>query len=418
LITLRDYQQAAVNKAVDQIRAGKIAYLGMQTRTGKTLTALSIAARHHAGELTTVLFLTKKKAISSVEADYKAGGFKYRLTVTNYEQAEKLEPVFDIVIIDEAHNFGAYPKPSLRTKNVKRLCRNIPVIFLSATPTPESYSQIYHQLWLSDFSPFKQYKNFYAWFKDYGIPGKKKINATQEINDYSKTKPELQIILNELFITVTQQQAGFTQQIDEKFHKIEMENFTVNLFKGLNKDRICYPTINNIVTADTPAKLLTKGHQISSGTVIDDNGEYVIIDPSKVEYLFQTFAGQKFAIFYKFQSEFDLIKEYAKKHRFDLADNPEQFNDSANHVIYASQIQSGREGVNLRAADCLVMLNIDFASVSYWQAINRLQSQKRDKPAVIHWLFSNTGLEERIYKTVAAKKDFTTTVFKRAFLSA
>lgn len=411
---LRDYQQEAVNQAVERIRSGKIAYLAMQTRTGKTLTALSIANRHHKGEKAKVLFLTKKKAISSVQKDYETGGFKYSLTVTNYEQAEKLTACFDFIIIDEAHNFGAFAKPSGRTKSVKLLCKGIPILFLSATPTPESYSQIFHQLWLSDYSPFKEYKNFYAWFKDFGIPCKKKISAVMEINDYSKTKPELQTILKELYITCTQSQAGFNQIIQEKFHKIEMENFTINLFKRLINDRVCHPTINNIVTADTSAKLLQKCHQISSGTIIDDTGEYLVTDYSKADYLFKEFAGQKFAVFYKFQSEYELIKEYAKKYRFDLANNPEDFNTSGKHCIYASQIQSGREGVDLRAADCLVMLNIDFASVSYWQAINRLQSQKRDRPAVIHWLFSNTGLEEKVYKTVAAKKNYTTGIFLRA----
>ena len=44
----------------------------MQTRTGKTLTALTAAENYGAKN---VLFVTKKKAIDSIVSDYELGGF-------------------------------------------------------------------------------------------------------------------------------------------------------------------------------------------------------------------------------------------------------------------------------------------------------------------------------------------------------
>src|SRR5690554_4091742 len=61
------------------------------------------------------------------------------------------------------HNCGAFLKPSKRTETMKQYVGSKPLILLSGTLTPESYSQIYHQLWLSDHSPWNRYKNFYAW---------------------------------------------------------------------------------------------------------------------------------------------------------------------------------------------------------------------------------------------------------------
>lgn len=415
MIQLRDYQKAGVNKAVELLRSGKIPYLAFEPRCGKTHTALSIAARHHKGSDAKVLFLTKKKAISSIQADYQEGGYNYNLTVTNFEQAPKLLPEYDLVIIDEAHSFSSYPKPSLRWIETKRLTRGVPVVFLSGTPTPESYSQIFHQLQLSDFSPFRQFKNFYQWFKQYGIPGKIKINATQEINDYSKTRPELQLILQELFITMTRKEAGFSQEIKEQVHTVEMSTDTIKLFKTLRNERVCFPTNENTVTADTGGKLLQKCHQIASGTIIDDNGEYKVIDSSKARYLFSRFTGQKIAIFYVFKSEYDLISRFAESCGMKIAQSPEEFNSTNQRTIYAGQIVSSREGIDLRAADCLIMFNIHHASVSYWQSIARLQSQKRETPAAVHWLFSNTGLEEKIYKAVQNKKRYTEKHFERDF---
>ena len=71
-MNLREYQEEIVNKASELIGAFRFVYLAMEVRTGKTLTSLSIAQRVGAKR---VLFLTKKKAISSIEDDYFNFGF-------------------------------------------------------------------------------------------------------------------------------------------------------------------------------------------------------------------------------------------------------------------------------------------------------------------------------------------------------
>ena len=51
-----------------------ILYLAMEVRTGKTLTLLNIAEKAGA---TSVLFVTKKKAMSSIEKDYESRTFTF-----------------------------------------------------------------------------------------------------------------------------------------------------------------------------------------------------------------------------------------------------------------------------------------------------------------------------------------------------
>ena len=111
-----------------------------------------------------VLFITKKKAISSIEKDYLLLNPKFKLTVINYESLHKVnQKGWDVVICDEAHGMGAFPKPSGRAKKVKEVVKksNPYVILLSGTPTPESYSQMYHQVYFIPTNPFASYKNFY-----------------------------------------------------------------------------------------------------------------------------------------------------------------------------------------------------------------------------------------------------------------
>ena len=64
----RKYQIEIINKAFDVLVKYGFVYLSMQVRTGKTLTAMGIAQKLGVDNM---LFVTKKKAISSIEDDYK-----------------------------------------------------------------------------------------------------------------------------------------------------------------------------------------------------------------------------------------------------------------------------------------------------------------------------------------------------------
>ena len=77
---------------------------------------------------------------------------------------------------------------------------------------------------------------------------------------------------------------------------------------------------------------------------------------------------------------------------------------------------SGREGISLRQADCLVYYNIDFSATSYWQSRDRMTTKDRIKNEV-YWIFSQGGIEDQIYKAVVNKKDYTLNHFKKDLLN-
>jgi superfamily II DNA or RNA helicase len=407
---LRQYQTDIAIEAAAKLHKYGIAYLSMQVRTGKTITAMEAAKQYGAK---CVLFATKKKAIGSIESDYMAN---YQDTFTmycvNYESIHKLpnNVIFDLVILDEAHCLGQYPIPANRTEAIRDICVNLPIIYLSGTPTPESYSQLFHQLWVSSFTPFT-HKTFYKWANDY-VQVQKKYLYNREINDYSTAdKPKIDNETAHLFISYTQEQAGFEQYVQEKIHIIQMDPMTHEMAKRLRRDRVIAFRTGGYVEADTEVKLMNKLHQIYSGTVIREQGEPLIFDRSKIKYIIQHFTG-KTAIFYKFKAERDMIADELKAAGIQVTDSPEIFAANPNMWFY-SQIQSGREGINLSAADDLVMYNIDFSAVSYWQARARMQSKDRTKEIIVHWLFADKGIEPRIYKAVSDKKDYTLSYFRK-----
>jgi hypothetical protein len=406
---LRDYQDDISTRAAKILRGHGIVYLSMQVRTGKTLTALATAEKFDAQH---VLFVTKKKAIGSIEGDDEMLNPPFELTCTNYEQLHNIiAENFDLIILDEAHCIGQYPKPAERTKLLRQICTGKPIIYLSGTPTPESYSQLFHQLWVSSNSPFT-HQNFYRWAADY-VQVRKKYYFNREIKDYSNAdKNKIDLATSHLFISFTQEEAGFEQPVKEEILTVKMQEGTYLLADYLRRHRVHVGREGQEILADTESKLMNKLHQVYSGSVIDETGLGIGFDMSKVHFIRKHFAGQKIGIFYKFKAErLMLIAGFGMDK---ITESPEEFNASRDK-IFISQIQSGREGINLSTADCLVMLNIDFAAVSYWQARARLQDKNRTKEAVIYWVFSEGGIEQKIYDRVLQKRDFTLQYFKYVY---
>lgn len=406
MIDLRPEQRTTIDKAKAILSEKNIVYLACEVRTGKTF--MGITTAYESG-WRNVLFVTKKKALENIQADFYKMALNMRLKIVNFEQVHKLIDEFDGFIIDESHALGAFAKPSNRTKILRDLIGTKPVILMSGTPTPESPSQIFHQFWISQYGPFQQYTNFCKWAKDFVIVKKKFISGFQ-INDYSEAK---EYLVNQatapFMVNLSQVEAGFTSFVDEEILTVKIDERLYSLMKVLKKDKL-YKTKDGLtIIADTPVKLQSLFHQISSGTVkihIDEKNEVrKILDESKAWFIKTRFAGQKIAIFYKFIGEGELLRKIFPNH----TDNPTEFNNSDKDFI--CQVVSGREGTNLSTADALVMYNIDFSATSYWQARARMQTKDRQKASKLYWIFSEKGLEHFIYKAVVKKQNYTKKFF-------
>jgi len=409
MIKFRDYQSDIINKGVNIIKHHRFLYLAMEVRTGKTLTALGICNEL---DINNVLFVTKKKAIPSIEKDYELYQPKYKMQTINYESLHKINPNgWDVIICDEAHGMGAFPKPNGRAKKIKQLVfKNNPyVILLSGTPTPEAYSQMYHQVYFIPNNPFRMFRNFYQFANQYVSVVKKKIGGLY-INDYSKGNKKILKDMSPFTISFSQKEAGFVVHTNEQILEVDMEKETYQLIAKLKKDLVIEGK-EEVILADTAVKLMTKVHQLCSGTIKFESGNSMVLDLSKALYIKNKFKGLKIGIFYKFKEELNALKAVFKDN---LCVDLEEFNTTNKHI--ALQIVSGREGISLRKAHALVYYNIDFSATSYWQSRDRMTTKDRLKNEV-YWIFSNKGIEKEIYKAVVKKKDYTLAHFKRDLLT-
>jgi len=410
MISFRDYQKDIIAKGTEAIRDYGFLYLAMEVRTGKTLTSLGICEQLN---VENVLFLTKKKAISSITSDYtNLCPVNFSLFTINYESIHKIPDVrWDVIICDEAHSMGAFPRPSNRAKAVRQLiAKNDPrVILLSGTPTPESYSQMYHQVYGIPNNPFKRHATFYKFAHDWVSVKQRKINGNL-INDYSGGRIDIVNAMKKHTINFSQKDAGFEVDTREHVLRVKLRDETYRLAKRLDKDLVVEGS-EEVILADTPVKLMSKLHQIYSGTIKFESGKSMVLDHTKAEYIRDRFKGKKIGIFYKFKEELTALKDTFGKEL--LTTELEEFQDTDKSI--ALQIVSGREGISLRQADALVYYNIDFSATSYWQSRDRMTTKDRLKSDV-YWVFSEGGIEDDIYKAVSKKKTYTVNYFKKDFV--
>jgi hypothetical protein len=406
-IEFRDYQNDIIRKGTDILTKNGFVYLAMEVRTGKTLTSLGIAERINSSN---VLFLTKKKAIGSIKTDYNLLNPPYELTVTNYESIHKIpESKWDLIVCDEAHSMGAFAKPSNRAVQVKDLIAKSKanVILLSGTPTPESYSQMYHQVYGIPKNPFREFKNFYRFCDKFVIVKTKMINGLV-IKDYSDGMYTIVEEMDPYTINYTQAEAGFVAKTTEEIFEVELKESTYKMISKLKRELVIQGK-EEVILGDTPVKLMSKIHQLYSGTVKFESGKSMVIDTTKAEFIQEQFMGCQIGIFYKFKEELVALQKIFGD---ELTTDLDEFNSSYKNI--ALQIVSGREGISLKKADYLVYYNIDFSATSYWQSKDRMTTKERLENQVF-WIFAKGGIEQEIYKAVTKKKDYTLAHFKKDF---
>jgi len=405
MFELRDYQVSIIKKGTEIIQEYGFVYLAMEVRCGKTLTSLGIASNISSSN---VLFLTKKKAISSIQRDYEMLAPFYHLTVINYESLHKIENTdWDLIILDEAHSMGAFPKPSKRACQVKDLINltKAKVILLSGTPTPESYSQMYHQVYGIPKNPFREFKTFYKFCSKF-VKVKTKIINGLSMNDYSDGLETIMAEMKPFTINYTQQEAGFIAETTEEVFEVELKESTYKLINKLKRELVVQGK-EEVILGDTPVKLMSKIHQLCSGTVKFESGKSMVLDTTKAEFIKEQWEGCQIGIFYKFKEELVALQQIFGD---ELTTDLDEFNATYKNI--ALQIVSGREGISLKKAEYLVYYNIDFSATSYWQSKDRMTTKDRPNNEIF-WIFAKNGIEHDIYKAVTKKKNYTLSHFNK-----
>ena len=403
MLDLRHYQTNISDKATKILQEFNIVALYMEVRTWKTITALETIKKYWSKK---VLFITKKKAISSIENDYRYFENIFDMQIINYESLHKVESNFDLVVVDEAHKLATYPKPNKSFKDIKKRFWKLPIILLTWTPSPESYSQFFHQFFVSQKWPWSHYTNFYKWAYSFVEKWIVYTSYWQSFTYSNANYDKIMRDISHLIITYTQKEAWFISEIQENILHVKMQEKTYNIVNRLKKDKIV-EWKKDLILADTSVKEMQKVHQLYSWTIKLEDWRIKVLDCTKWYFIQNYFKWKKIWIFYKFKAEKVLLK---KVFWDSITDDLDEFNNTDKNIML--QIVSGREWISLKNAQYLVYYNIDFSAVSYWQSRDRLTTIDR-KNNTVYWIFSEDWIEELIYKVVLQKKNFTKKIYER-----
>lgn len=390
------HQLSLSDEAVELIKLYNIAYLACEERTGKTITALLVAKKL----CMPALVVTKAKAVD----DWKSvianlADFDIACQVTSYHSAHKLLGAvsYKLVILDEAHNYiSSYPKPGLIWKQLKPLCADKPILYISATPYAQGPQMLYHQFALSSWSPFKRFYDFYSWFKEFGI-ARLMIIQGREVKQYTEVKTNKVLELcKHLFITKTRKELGFDCEPTDKVHYIELDEVTKEVYNELVQHSIVELKAGWLV-CDTPMKLRVALHQLEGGTIKLGNNRFVLANDEKVQFILAKFGDSAdLVIMYNYKAELPKLQQYFK------------------HAMLL-QATSFAEGVDLSMYKHLVIYSQDFSTAKHTQRRARQANKERSEEIKVHFLLVKKAISEQVYKTVSINKiNFVDSVFDRS----
>lgn len=413
MIQFRKDQIATIKEGDEILQTKGALYLALEMRLGKTLISLELARLSKANH---VLFVTVKKAIPSIERDFKELNPGYQLTVINYESVSKAAGQYDFIILDESHTLGAFPLPTQKTVNVRKIIdknKIQKVIWLSGTPSIESTSQLYHQLIMWTGHPFRKYKNFYKFHEEYGIPQQIRGAGGMLIKDYSKVK----VVVSELFlkpiaISLTKKEADFKQYEPE----IEIVNVRMNqrvdqIYTAVETQGLWH-LLDDVVVADSAVKVMGKLSQISSGSVIGEK-ETSLLSTHKVDKIKEIISQHKsVVVFYRYKGDLLLLEKNLSNYTLDV----EKWRSDPS-ITLLLQTKSGSRGIDLSKADVQVYMTLEFSGEVWTQGIDRQAHMNRSEPYVIKVLCSVTlkgeeTIDHKIFKTITKKQDFNVATFK------
>jgi len=380
----RQHQIDGAVWAIETIREHGLAYLSWKERTGKTLTALTAAEYLTASR---VLIVTKKKAIEGWEDTLRQWTHSKHYTVINYESIHKLGPVYDFIILDEAHHgISGIGRKSKTWKAVRQFTKKKAILYLSATPYAEHVGLLYHQLALSDWSPFRKYKDFYAWYKTYGIPNmiRTPYGLQDQRNKY-KTE-EVLAKVEHLFNFKTRQDVGIKHEPTVRVVKVPLHEKSKQYMEDISEKG--YMEINGTtILADSDSKRRAMHYQLEGGTIKHADSSYELGTNEKLVYIRSSYDISRTAVMCHFIAERDLLSRAIPKLKILSSDGD-------------------AEGVDLSHYDKLVIYSMSFKTSKHTQRVARQANHDRATPIEVDVLVSDKpGIGLAVYEAVAVKEE-------------
>lgn len=298
-----------------------------------------------------------------------------------------------------------------RSKFILKKLNPLNVILLSGTPTGGKYENLWTQLYLLGWNISKEtYWNMFviSHFEDMGgfpvrfIDGYKNVERLKKkMREYGCHFLKSDEVLN------------LPAQI---FHKIKVT--ASKMYLKFKKDRVVkFQWDANIKNTCDPT-------DVGETELIGDNtfksmlyerqlcAQYSEAKIEAFEDLVES-TEDRLIVFYNFTSELETLKEINRPISIVNGQSKNLNNyDTCNNSVTFIQYQAGAMGLNLQKANKIIYFSPPLSSELYEQSKKRINRIGQDKTCFYYNLIVKGSIEERIYKTLEMRKDFTEALFE------
>lgn len=296
---------------------------------------------------------------------------------------------------------------SKRTKFILNKLKPANIILLSGTPTGGKYEKLYSQLYLLGYKISKNtYWNEYI---DYDI--EKQFNfATKQYNFYKVITGYKNV---ERLKRKMAEYGCFFKKTDEVF-SLPKQNF-ININVPASKEYKKFQKTNIVIVDETELVGDTTLNKL-----LYDRQLCGMYSKEKLKALKDLLSSSedRFIIFYNFNHEGNKILEICGELEKPLSlvngnvKDLTKYENESNSVTLI-QYQAGAMGLNLQKANKIIYFTPCLSSELFEQSKKRTHRIGQEKPCFYYQLICNNSVEEKIYETLAMRKDFTEKLFEK-----
>ena len=425
---LRDYQQRAVRKG--RFKSGFALF--MEPGTGKTLTILTILARHHRGGRCNLVLVVGPKVSQTVWSHqirehldlptvFTAVTAKTKTLVAepghlnfvfiNPESAWRREVIkmtrFDAIVVDESHCLKN--RKSKQSKGIAKLSGHYRYI-LTGTPIDKDHIDLWAQWRFCKPDLFgESYKVFEDdWCKKSPIYSEgEPIPFVHEV----KIRPKLvkKFLAKQKPFSYTIQKQDLPS-LAESVLPVTLPHALMRQYTELRDE--CITEIDeHEVVSDTVLSSITKLAQLTSGIIRDTDDELLRIDTTKLDAIIDMFKinPEPTVVFCRFIKDIEYLNYkfdtlgYAVSHiRGDRKDDPKGSWD-----VMLVQTQSGSVSIDLTRSRFAYFAGLPYSYALWQQALSRVHRSGQSRPVTVYPVLCINTIDELIWKIVQQKKSVT-----------
>lgn len=312
---------------------------------------------------------------------------------------------FDTLIIDELSSFK---NPS--SKRFKKLKTVTPffdrVIGLTGTPAPNSYMDLWSQIYLLDRGE-RLGKNITAFRRQFFNAYGRGMYVEYELKEGAKEK--IDDLISD--ICVSMKSKDYLKDLKEPIiidYKVKLDNKEFKLYRDMAKEAVAEVTEKDKVVALSAAVVTNKLLQMANGTVYGDDKKPFKIHERKLESLediLEQAQNENILVFYNFQSDLEnILSKFPEAKKFEGSEDIRNWNSGKIKMLLLHPASAGH-GLNLQqGGSIIVWYGLTWSLELYLQANARLVRQGQKEVVRIYRLVTEHTVDERVIETLNGKK--------------